>query len=942
MTHRSTATATAPLSRLMASLVAGSLVLALAMLGATVAHADPGPSLTGSFMTTTPQKMLYASRFPGVGPYTGVLPTNAAVSEYLSTTPLVNLCLTDSAGKPVDATTPGLLAKVVPQLVRTTVVGARSTIDPTMLPLPVSDQAANPGCFRVPHAGSGTEDEGADVFSGYLNNDGIDGYRAGGGDVLLAPLKLRWGQLQLTLASSQATIATASTISLVTATPGGTPFVGRDLSAALPAKASAVFTPVQPTGTSYGDAKTVLCTTDAAGGCRISLTDPVAERVQVFAYDNASRIGATRYLGFWGMGQVSFRPGSVALASASGTTALLSASGLSRGADAAPADAADTEPATGPLRPGDVQHYDYTLLDGSGAPLAHITATLTLSNGFFTPDCTEYAACTFAPAVTDGALVGNLASLGKVLTLTSDRNGVVSFATAIGRDPGLDTDGTLAVSVSVVVPSGGSAGSTTASLVPFTTASITLANGGGVSLLPVADTDAISGSVPSNGTNLIRGQAELLAATGTNLLVRRTDQFGNLTSAQDCDVALAVTGMGYVNTAGQRAARACGSFAGDTSAEQFHLDADEPSSAAAASVLTATWTSPVTVFQSVPGSDPIGYTTGADAPGSRTNVAQVSVEFYAVDQQQLALKLRNAPADATVDINTDVTTTATVIDTQGNPAPGLTVTFVRTGAEAPEGTDPNGTGQTDALGSATYNFTSSTAGTATVTIKVLDRSGQPVTTGFRSVAFYDPTPTAAPEPEPGPDETPAPVQPTSPPVTPPTTVTINGGDRQAPAYNSRFVLTGTAPARAVVTLLFRKAGTPGRDYSVVRTATANSAGIWSRAIIANADYRYYATAGGISTASVLIQPVPTFTGPTERTLPRNARTSLTGTAVPGSLVFLHFRQGSAAAPPLVRSVVASAQGMWVRPFLATTNTWVAVSRTPTDRPSSGSLFLRVR
>ena len=186
MTHRSTATATAPLSRLMASLVAGSLVLALAMLGATVAHADPGPSLTGSFMTTTPQKMLYASRFPGVGPYTGVLPTNAAVSEYLSTTPLVNLCLTDSAGKPVDATTPGLLAKVVPQLVRTTVVGARSTIDPTMLPLPVSDQAANPGCFRVPHAGSGTEDEGADVFSGYLNNDGIDGYRAGGGDVLLA------------------------------------------------------------------------------------------------------------------------------------------------------------------------------------------------------------------------------------------------------------------------------------------------------------------------------------------------------------------------------------------------------------------------------------------------------------------------------------------------------------------------------------------------------------------------------------------------------------------------------------------------------------------------------------------------------------------------------------------------------------------------------------
>ena len=168
-----------------------------------------------------------------------------------------------------------------------------------------------------------------------------------------------------------------------------------------------------------------------------------------------------------------------------------------------------------------------------------------------------------------------------------------------------------------------------------------------------------------------------------------------------------------------------------------------------------------------------------------------------------------------------------------------------------------------------------------------------------------------------------------------------------PTYNRAFYIEGTAPAGASVDLHFHKGGTPDADYSIVRTVTANSAGRWVRLITPNVDYRYFAsvTSGRASVSGTVVnQPWATVDGPDVRTVTRNASYPLSGTSVPGSTVYLHFHKAGTAVNDysIVRSVVTDANGSWTRPYLASSDYRLYVSRSADDGPQGTNYLLQAR
>ena len=177
----------------------------------------------------------------------------------------------------------------------------------------------------------------------------------------------------------------------------------------------------------------------------------------------------------------------------------------------------------------------------------------------------------------------------------------------------------------------------------------------------------------------------------------------------------------------------------------------------------------------------------------------------------------------------------------------------------------------------------------------------------------------------------------------PVRVTISGPSVVHPPYNRAFYITGTAPAGASVDLHFHRAGTASTDFSIVRTVVANGAGNWVRLITPNVDYRYYASVGTNPVAvsgTVANEPAATLDGPDTRTVARNATYTLTGTSVPGSVVYLHFHQAGTAADDysIVRSITTGADGTWTRPYLASTDYRLYVSRSADNLPV-GTIYL---
>ena len=156
-------------------------------------------------------------------------------------------------------------------------------------------------------------------------------------------------------------------------------------------------------------------------------------------------------------------------------------------------------------------------------------------------------------------------------------------------------------------------------------------------------------------------------------------------------------------------------------------------------------------------------------------------------------------------------------------------------------------------------------------------------------------------------------------ITPTDTLMINGGVFATPSFGAAFVITGTAPIGDLVMLHFHKAGTPATDYGIVRTVTADSTGFWLRPIAANIAYRYYATAGGLTSATVLNAPVPTIDGAPAGTAILGSIYTLTGGAPANSLIYLHFHAAGTAPTDysIIRPVGVDNTGSWIRPYLVT-------------------------
>lgn len=84
--------------------------------------------------------------------------------------------------------------------------------------------------------------------------------------------------------------------------------------------------------------------------------------------------------------------------------------------------------------------------------------------------------------------------------------------------------------------------------------------------------------------------------------------------------------------------------------------------------------------------------------------------------------------------------------------------------------------------------------------------------------------------------------------------TINGAATRTVKKKSTVTLTGTGLPGQTLTLHFHKAGTAANDYSIVRSVSVTRTGSWSRAFVADVDYRIYATLPNAQTSpTVLVQ-----------------------------------------------------------------------------------------
>ena len=225
-----------------------------------------------------------------------------------------------------------------------------------------------------------------------------------------------------------------------------------------------------------------------------------------------------------------------------------------------------------------------------------------------------------------------------------------------------------------------------------------------------------------------------------------------------------------------------------------------------------------------------------------------------------------------------------------------------------------------------------------ISAPILPAATQAFLPGSRRPIFA-PLPIAAPAPTAAPAPVATPVSET------PDRVTIDGSAVRMTHLNSRFAITGTAPAGALVTLHFHQAGTAPSDYSIVRTTVADSMGNWSDVLVTNVDHRYFAKVGGATSSVVLNQlEVATVDGARARITSAGHTYILTGTASPGSTVWLHFHRFGMAAGDfsIVRSVVADADGNWTRSYLAEADYRLYASNAATPHAAAQPTLIQAR
>jgi len=326
------------------------------------------------------------------------------------------------------------------------------------------------------------------------------------------------------------------------------------------------FTATQPAGTAFFSTTQVVCTTNAQGKCSFTLVYNSTGTATITA--TTSNTG--NYPSSEAVQKVNIIPSTAAGRLVQGTEV-----------DIRPSTQVDNV-----NEPGDAVQHQYTLYPctpntttGNNActadtthPLSGVQVSLTVDHGFFTPNCTSqntvttnYANCTFDPAAATGAQVGNLKSLGKTITVTTDTNGQFTVTNGIGRDSAFDQNGNLVATITAtsggttLTESQGTGNSPSGTSCPaagcaagtaWTTDAMPL-NAGSIKIVSVPNSST-EPSLSDSSTNNIPVNDNNGNPTGKSrtIVVHLTDQFGNLTSGGSTATSATLPGLPSLSTSG--------------------------------------------------------------------------------------------------------------------------------------------------------------------------------------------------------------------------------------------------------------------------------------------------------------------------------------------------------------------------------------------------------
>ena len=149
-------------------------------------------------------------------------------------------------------------------------------------------------------------------------------------------------------------------------------------------------------------------------------------------------------------------------------------------------------------------------------------------------------------------------------------------------------------------------------------------------------------------------------------------------------------------------------------------------------------------------------------------------------------------------------------------------------------------------------------------------------------------------------------------------ISISADDVAHPDLGAPFAITGLAPAGSTVTLHLHKRGTAPADYSLLQTATASVRGDWAATLPTDDDYRYYATANAVTSTTLLSQPAAPIDAPLEQVVAKRSGFTISGTAIPNAVVFLHLHAAGTPADDysILGVTRANAAGTWTRVLFA--------------------------
>lgn len=318
-------------------------------------------------------------------------------------------------------------------------------------------------------------------------------------------------------------------------------------------------------------------------------------------------------------------------------------------------------------KPGVAQSGSATLLDASNNPVANTAVTLTVDGESFFTNGTD-------KSTAKDALVGDLSSLGKSITLVTNNAGVVTFQVAVGRSAEFDDDGLAEDIVTATI----STGSDTED-VDYSSANPL--NGGEVSVAFSADRFQESTILP---------QAPTTDDVSYNVIT--TDSFGNEVAT---NVGIDADGNGSVD------------FNVPTDFNNENVEFTVSSATEQDITPSVTWNAPKNVY-SVNNLPAVATTAPITEAGP-------TAEFYTVDFGASTFTLAQQGAES-VPVGTTVIMDYTAVDQNGEPIE-FSVDFFRTGPDNFQDGDPNNPNPiaTGEDGRATYVFSGAAPGTATVT-----------------------------------------------------------------------------------------------------------------------------------------------------------------------------------------------------------------------------------